>query len=542
MFRRDACPEKKLEPAELFENQWLHADCSWRDRCPDAVRAIHVNAAAPPWSNADGTLGLHPLGLEAPAGAWRGEWEIDMTAPCDGQGWRYSTAARPWGRGASSADARWAFALRRRRWTRAYDAMAPVALETIEGATHVPMSFVNSLMPAASVSSPAAQSHASISAAPSVMEQPVSSTTLSAQSTSARTAPCASLLSATRLLADIPSADASPVYTDAWDADAILAMLPRRRPDEVVQLHVLAADVRRATNVCGPLLREVVRQRDTKSGSASNASSDQTPRGPVAGALFTRVRAVIVDLLRCVDRSSAAAAVTAKGAPAIPTPSHFGAVVGRCSPGANLTNSVAAGSAFDSAAMSGAAKNVQPVANPRFAADAVAWASLRSECARLVRDADAVRRLLAAQSILYEKPQKHTRACAALDERTDQLNLSVDRTNAAVASLGAAVDAEHIPQSSVIEQRPQIQARLHAEVDWLVQEIAERNDAIDHIATEASDVADLFRDLASLVDEQDEGIRAIEENAGKARAYVADGVESIRDANRMQTDASCTTM
>jgi hypothetical protein len=90
--------------------------------------------------------------------------------------------------------------------------------------------------------------------------------------------------------------------------------------------------------------------------------------------------------------------------------------------------------------------------------------------------------------------------------------------------------------------RLRVQVLAADEYEVMEAIVDERDQEITHIAREVNELADMFRDLGTLVNEQGTGIDAIASNIESARGRVIDGVKHLESADKFQRNATCAVM
>lgn len=89
------------------------------------------------------------------------------------------------------------------------------------------------------------------------------------------------------------------------------------------------------------------------------------------------------------------------------------------------------------------------------------------------------------------------------------------------------------------EAAVQVQLQAYDEAAMIEAEVNERAEHIDEIATAMNELAETFRDLGAIVNEQGHGIEKIETNLQSAEVRVKDGVQQLHQADKLQAQSQC---
>lgn len=81
--------------------------------------------------------------------------------------------------------------------------------------------------------------------------------------------------------------------------------------------------------------------------------------------------------------------------------------------------------------------------------------------------------------------------------------------------------------------------QLASEVDIMSRIVDERTEHIDHVAREVVQVAELFRDISTIVAGQSPAVETIGKNVAEAKAHTAKGVEQLKAAEAIQREGTC---
>jgi len=120
-------------------------------------------------------------------------------------------------------------------------------------------------------------------------------------------------------------------------------------------------------------------------------------------------------------------------------------------------------------------------------------------------------------------------------EASDEFRKSLqDTTRRQLKNAGLSdKEADKVVESGNAQQVLQ-QAMVDENLDDLVQEIESRHDDIMKLERQVLEVAELFKDLATLVDVQQDTIDTIEHRIESAKGHVDKGTEAVIEAEKLQ--------
>ena len=152
------------------------------------------------------------------------------------------------------------------------------------------------------------------------------------------------------------------------------------------------------------------------------------------------------------------------------------------------------------------------------------WQRLSTQCAQLARQVgDEVSRL--KRPLL--PAQAHGSGGASGGARAPSAN-----------SAAAAAAAAPLTAAQQVQAQMQAQAQLQlSEADWALQDAEEREREIIQIARDVGEVAQMFKDLSTIVVEQGESIDKLEETTVAAAQHAKKGLENIQEANARQRNS-----
>lgn len=563
-----------LSFAEVFENQWRWPT-GWKDACNVVRRPATDNV--PPWSTADGSLQLHPEGIAVPLGAaWNGEWSVDFASGADDQGWRYSAGIRestePGGERPSPLPS-WPNPVRRRLWRRPYREVTGRA-----GAGRVapaPAATASSRSAHPETRGPATQPPTDLHSAP------VSGNPFGAGGASSLPPPSAlSQTAASGGAASAPSRAPAPAPPPVLRAPAggspedharalvafMRAALPLRRPADALPFATLAAD---ATSL-RRLLTEL-------RGSIAHVGGDRDSgdlRALLGDALLPDLGTRVAGLTTSIDAGATASRKAAAAVGGGTTPAASSAAVnaassrrlgkgggGGAAAAAWPTSSAgSSSSAFDDAVDSeegkadgraaagaaGASTRRLSAAAAATAVDGSAAVTSLLQWERLARDAAVLGRTFWEAASAYASRVADTPApppSGVLSGGGNSRQLLRQHKHATSAHPHHSTE-EPTAEEASSERAAGAQAHAQAlatasEADFLAAMVAERSAAITGISRDVAEVAELYRNLHGLVQEQGELIDVVERNTEQARARVEDGVRHLENAQDYQRAGTC---
>ena len=109
----------------------------------------------------------------------------------------------------------------------------------------------------------------------------------------------------------------------------------------------------------------------------------------------------------------------------------------------------------------------------------------------------------------------------------------------AEGGLGGGGNADQSDEQQLLQQQQQEQARLadQSEVDFQEQLIVERESEIRNIESSVTELNELFRDVATMVNDQGQSLDLISENVTQTRDDTQNADQQLRTASRHQRSA-----
>jgi t-SNARE complex subunit (syntaxin) len=122
------------------------------------------------------------------------------------------------------------------------------------------------------------------------------------------------------------------------------------------------------------------------------------------------------------------------------------------------------------------------------------------------------------------------------DGSEQQQSIAVSGVNGLISSEGSYVSREQI------HARLQEQMLIEGETEVNEVMINERNEAMRKINHDLHEVREIFSDLATMIEDQDEGLETITENVKKSEVAARRGRQQLEKANDAQKKSACALM